>query len=98
MPLNVFQYTSSDEIESAISKLPLPALNHHYRLLLTQKLAKESAHMKDVQELARLCISMGIPQAALAVINNLELSKGQLLSNVVNDLNRECYNFSQTSK
>jgi len=92
LPGNALSLKNTKEIDAVINSLPLPALNQNYRLLLTRKLMLGNYTDDDINKLSRLCISMGIPNAALAAINTLD---PDIYSDptVLNKLNIKCFNF-----
>lgn len=92
---NVMSYTTTEQIQHALEILPLPALNHHYRLLLTRKILMMNHGANDLEQLADLCISMKIPQSALFVVNQSDLQNSSDAVQTKNALDRACHNYSR---
>jgi len=91
---DIRKYQTPNQVDAALPIMPLPALNHHYRLLLTRKILRMEHQPEDLHRLATHCLAMNLPQSALSVMNqsDSETSDPAVLRNA---LNRACHNYSR---
>ncbi|MBN1297789.1 DUF2723 domain-containing protein [bacterium] len=91
-PVHPGVYSHPETIDTAIRDLPLPALNHHYRLFLSHKIRTMRHTASDLIGLADVCTKLKVPQAALAVLAESTHQTDPEMAPVMQALNDACFN------
>ncbi|MGB3977166.1 MAG: DUF2723 domain-containing protein [bacterium] len=95
IPIDVQTNLTPAQITEILDKLPLPALRHHYRLLMIKKLLDGAFTPQDFNTFAELSENMSYTNAALYLLTHYsDLYEADDYRDIVNQLQKKCFNLS----
>lgn len=95
IPIDVQTDLTPAQITEILDKLPLPALRHHYRLLMIKKLVSGAFTPQDFIHFAELSENLGYTNAALYLLTHYTGHyNADDYRDIVNQLQKKCFNLS----